>query len=93
MRPSPFALRAALATILLPLSSAQQSAWAPAATCSAGGAQATGGAYTDQFGAVWNVNCTGAPNGASIESAVGTNGRGIYGCFEGCDKRPRCTAF
>ena len=70
--------------------------WAPAPTCSNGLSPSPvtlQGTYLDQFGANWNVECAQDSDGFVYESNSGTNGQGIYACFQGCDKRPGCTAF
>ena len=69
--------------------------WVPNAQCSAGlpNPSALNGTFTDQFGAFWEVNCAQDSDGFSYDQNSGTNGHGIYACFQGCDKRPSCRAF
>lgn len=69
--------------------------WTPAATCSSGlpTPSSLGGTYTDNFGALWNVECAQDNTGAVYDPAEGTNGQGMYACFRGCNSRPGCTAF
>ncbi|KAK6442114.1 glycoside hydrolase 15 protein [Oleoguttula sp. CCFEE 5521] len=100
MRSSSFVLRAALAALSIPgdirvalaQSPTPAQSWAPAATCSNGGPNPTGGAYTDKFGANYSVSCGQDLTGMTFASA-GVTGQGIYGCFKGCDNRPTCSAF
>ncbi|KAM0722668.1 hypothetical protein Q7P37_002109 [Cladosporium fusiforme] len=66
--------------------------WAPAAVCANGGPVATGGAYTDGYGAIWDVRCGNSLTKAEFEKA-GTYGQGIYACAKGCDSRPECNSF
>lgn len=67
--------------------------WKPSPSCSSGGPNPTGGAYTDKFGGIWDTRCAMQLSGFVYESGVGTNGQGWYACAKGCAKRPRCTAF
>ncbi|GAB1729361.1 hypothetical protein NU195Hw_Modified_146t1 [Hortaea werneckii] len=65
---------------------------AAAATATAGG---QGGVYQDRYGGYWEMDCgyyfSGSPyyDGAY----VGTNGIGVYSCFNGCANRPGCVGF
>nr|OQO20802.1 hypothetical protein B0A51_15352 [Rachicladosporium sp. CCFEE 5018] len=100
MRSSSFVLRAALAAlsvhngvrVALAQSPTPAQSWAPAATCSNGGPNPTGGAHTDHFGANYSVSC-GQDLDGYVYASAGVSGQGIYGCFKGCDNRPRCNSF
>lgn len=69
--------------------------WTPAASCTNGlpTPTASNGTYIDGYGANWAVYCGQDNTGAVYDAYEGTNGEGIFGCFEGCDQRPGCTAF
>lgn len=68
--------------------------WTPAATCSNGlpTPASLGGTYNDRYGALWNVECAQDNTGVAYD-VKGTNSQGVYACFQGCDKRPGCTAW
>ena len=81
-----------------------QSFTAGSPTCSNGLAvpSTLGGAYTDSYGTLWDVECgqdntgnTYDPVTPSYTSAngPGTNGAGMLACFIGCDRRMNCTGF
>ncbi|KAK3639806.1 hypothetical protein LTR22_017314 [Elasticomyces elasticus] len=69
--------------------------WTPAPVCTNGLAtpsSSPGGTYIDVWGANWNVQCAQDNTGFTYD-AQGTNGRGPYACFQGCDNRVGCTAW
>ena len=63
-------------------------------TCSSGLATPTAqnGTYTDANGAAWAIEC-GQDSTGYVYTTGGTNGEGIYACFNGCDNRPSCVGF
>lgn len=63
-----------------------------APSCAAGNPNPTGGAYTDKYGAVWDVRCGMDLTTASYNDD-GTNGQGFYACAKACDNRPECNSF
>ncbi|KAK6396992.1 hypothetical protein LTR65_007491 [Meristemomyces frigidus] len=64
------------------------------ATCTNGLAtpSSPGGTYSDNYGALWNVECGQDLTGAAYTN-LGTNNQGIYSCFQNCDRLVGCTAF
>lgn len=102
MPSSSFFSRASLALLSLTTTAVLQAwaqspippqSWKPSPTCSQGGPNPTGGAYTDKFGGIWDARCGMTFTGTPYESGVGTNGQGWYACAKGCAKRPRCSGF
>lgn len=63
-----------------------------AATATAGG---TGGVFQDKFGGYWETECDYVYAGSTLYDGTyeGTNGQGIYACYNGCANRPGCTGF
>jgi len=67
---------------------------AAAATQTAGG---YGGVYQDYWGGYWEVACDQYFSGTTYYDGSpfyeGTNTQGMIACFNGCAKRPGCSAF
>jgi hypothetical protein len=99
--PRSFWARLAAVIVLLSLSftaSAQSptQTWVPSATCTAGlanGATNPNGTYTDIYSAQYSIFCGQENSQVTWDQNEGTNGRGAYGCFQGCDFRPSCIGW
>ncbi|KAI7389162.1 hypothetical protein KC328_g8590 [Hortaea werneckii] len=65
---------------------------AAAATATAGG---QGGVYQDRYGGYWEMDCGYYFSGSPYYDGVyqGTNGIGVFSCFNGCANRPGCVGF
>ncbi|KAI7359325.1 hypothetical protein KC354_g9411 [Hortaea werneckii] len=65
---------------------------AAAATATAGG---QGGVYQDRYGGYWEMDCGYYFSGSTYWDGAyqGTNGIGVYSCFNGCANRPGCVGF
>ncbi|KAI7471998.1 hypothetical protein KC351_g11854 [Hortaea werneckii] len=65
---------------------------AVAATATAGG---QGGVYQDRYGGYWEMDCGYYFSGSPYYDGAyqGTNGIGVYSCFNGCANRPGCVGF
>ncbi|KAI7566524.1 hypothetical protein KC343_g5385, partial [Hortaea werneckii] len=65
---------------------------AAAATATAGG---QGGVYQDRYGGYWEMDCGYYFSGNTYYDGAyqGTNGIGVYSCFNGCANRPGCVGF
>ncbi|KAI6887118.1 short chain dehydrogenase [Hortaea werneckii] len=65
---------------------------AAAATATAGG---QGGVYQDRYGGYWEMDCGYYFSGSTYYDGAyqGTNGIGVYSCFNGCANRPGCVGF
>ncbi|KAI7550479.1 hypothetical protein KC317_g14262, partial [Hortaea werneckii] len=65
---------------------------AAAATATAGG---QGGVYQDRYGGYWEMDCGYYFSGSPYYDGAyqGTNGIGVYSCFNGCANRPGCVGF
>ncbi|KAI7551626.1 hypothetical protein KC331_g2433 [Hortaea werneckii] len=65
---------------------------AAAATATAGG---QGGVYQDRYGGYWEMDCGYYFSGSPYYDGAyqGTNGIGVFSCFNGCANRPGCVAF
>jgi len=87
----------ALSAVVVRAQNPAQTWSAGQATCSNGlanpAAQPPGGTFIDQFGANYSVECAQDSTGFVYDANQGTNGQGVYACFQGCDKRPGCVGF
>ncbi|KAI7164171.1 hypothetical protein KC349_g866 [Hortaea werneckii] len=65
---------------------------AAAATATAGG---QGGVYQDRYGGYWEMDCGYYFSGSPYYDGAyqGTNGIGVFSCFNGCANRPGCVGF
>ena len=69
--------------------------WTPAPSCINGlpTPSISAGTYIDGYGANWAVYCGQDNTGTVYDAYSDGDGEGVFGCFEGCDQRPGCTAF
>lgn len=81
----------------IPTTTASCVAGATAGAVQAYNSPAVGGVFNDINGNYWEVQCgynfTGTTYWGGETGGLGTNGQGIYACYNGCAKRPGCIGF